>query len=352
MEIGISRGGLFVTVPFFVGCYGDENRDTIVSYSFDPQTETITPRFLHKGLANASYLCRKGNVLYSVSEGDPSAVAVFSIEEHGLTERQRVSFAEGGACHLMFCESASRLFVSCYGTGCDVIFAVNEDGTLIETPSVNRHIECNPSHPRQRVPHAHCCAMTTNPYRMVSVDLGGDVVTVNNMMPSGTATILRECSRLTLPKGSGPRHIVFSQMELAYLLTELSNEIYKVDFHAGSGSLWIKDVAPTLPDGFSGKNTASAIKISPDERHLAVSNRGDDSVMIYDIGSDGSLQNGVCNKAGGKCPRDLAFSPDGKYVFVCCQASDLLTVHRFDEERNTLSPVASASLPSPACVIF
>ena len=340
---------------FFAGCYGPFTQDTIHCYSFDDKTGVISPLFSRKGLDHASFLLCKGDVLYSVSERsaeEKSAVAVYRIEKDDLTECQRVSFPEGGACHLMMNPSGDRLFVACYDTGCDVIFAVRPDGTLGETPSVLRHIECNPAHPRQTLPHAHCCAMTTSPYRMASVDLGGDVVTVNNIMPAGEQTFLRECSRLELPQGSGPRHIVFSKMELAYLVTELSNEIYKIDFHAGSGSLWAQNVAPTLPPDFSGESTAAAIKLSPDERHLAVSNRGHDSVMIYDITADGSLVNGVCSPAGGNCPRDITFTPDGKYLLACCQESDLLVLHAFDAGSNKLTPVTSVPLPSPACVIF
>lgn len=340
--------------PFLIGCYGSAHRDNIYGLSFDSETGRISHRFSAGGVKNPSYLLCNGNILYSVCEcpiEEKSGVCVWDHAGNGLSLRQEVRFSEGGACHLMLCETSGRLFVANYDTGSDIILTLRSDGSLVETPSVVRHLGCNPGNPRQEAPHAHGNTMTTSPYRMVSVDLGGDVVTVNNIMPAGGQTFLRECSRLDLPKGSGPRHIVFSKMELAYLVTELSNKVYKLDFHAGSGSLWNLGEASTLPADFCGKNTAAAIKLSPDERYLAVSNRGHDSIMIYGIAPDGSLHNGVCSPSEGACPRDIAFTPDGNYLACCCQEGNCVNLFRFDRDTHRLNLCDKITLAAPACVV-
>lgn len=341
--------------PFLIGCYGPSQCDTLYLLSFDDDAGILDLVASQKGIKNPSYLLCKGNVLYSVSEcaaEEQSGVARWRITDSGLSLEQEIRFPEGGACHLMLSEATGHLFVANYDTGSDAIFSLGTDGTLSSTPSLVRHIGCNPRHPRQTSPHAHGNAMTTSPYRMASVDLGADLVTVNNIMPMGTSVALRECSRLELPKGSGPRHIVFSKMELAYLVTELSNKVYKLDFHAGSGSLWNLGEVSTLPSDFSGESTASAIKLSPDEKHLAVSNRGHNSIMVYDIRPDGSLCNGVWSFSEGACPRDIAFTPDGRYLACCCQESDRLTLFSFDGESNRLTLCGKTALPSPACVVM
>ncbi len=342
-------------IPFFVGCYGSNSRDNIHAFCLDDGIGRLSPMYSSGKVSNPSYLLCKGDILYSVSEcstEETSGVCVWKRKDDGLTLLQEVRFPEGAACHLMLCPAFDRLFAACYDTGCDVIFAIREDGMLEEPYSVVRHRGCSPNHPRQQVPHAHANIMTTNPYRMVSVDLGADTVTVNNISPAGCETHLRECSRLTLPNGSGPRHMVFSSLELAYLVTELSNKVYKLDFHAGSGSLWNMAEVSTLPAGFTGNSTAAAIKLSPDEKILAVSNRGHDSVTLFRVGSDGSLMDGMYSSAEGACPRDLAFSPDGNYMVVCCQQSDCVNLFRIDRDSLSLTLCDRISLPSPACVTF
>jgi len=339
-----------MSFSFYVGCYGNAMQNTLCAFSL-AENGKIMPLFQKSGVADCSYLLRRFNTLYAVSEGKRSAVCVYDISGDDIKMIQKIDWDKAGACHLMFAENAMRLFVSCYDAGCLAVFAVKENGTLCETPDIISMSECNKLSARQEVPHAHCTAMTSSPYRMASVNLGGDVVTVHNITPINENTVLRECSRFTLPLGSGPRHLVFSRMELAYLVCELSNQIYKLDFHAGSGSLWALNTADTLPPDYTGESTAAAVKLSPDERFLAVSNRGHNSVMLYEIDSNGSLVNGVCHMVGA-CPRDLAFSPDGKYILVCCQEENVLESYAFSPDTNTLTLCERVPLPSPACVIF
>ncbi len=49
-------------------------------------------------------------------------------------------------------------------------------------------------------------------------------------------------------------------------------------------------VISTLPDDYSGFNGTAAIRLSKDGKFLYASNRGHDSIAVYSILVDGSLE--------------------------------------------------------------
>lgn len=82
----------------------------------------------------------------------------------------------------------------------------------------------------------------------------------------------------------------------------------------------LQDIS-TLPTGFSGANTASAIRLYGG--FLFAGNRGDDSIAMYEIAEDGSLRLCSIEKTGGKTPRDFQIFSD--FLVVANQDSDSLT---------------------------
>ena len=86
-----------------------------------------------------------------------------------------------------------------------------------------------------------------------------------------------------LPEESGPRHLIWrSDGQYAYVANELANTV--VVLQEENHRLQPVQVVSTLPPDFQGESTCAAIKFSPDERFLYVSNRGHERHLLLSAG--------------------------------------------------------------------
>ena len=211
--------------------------------------------------------------------------------------------------------------------------------------------------------------------------------------------------RLQLPDGYGPRHLAFwhEDMAVIYVLCELSNRIVvfaekvqedseetekaeekaaekiserrtgeaaektfggetteaekkvsetgteKADrerFENTPEYTILQDIS-TLPEGYHGESTASAIRLYGG--FLFAANRGDDSIAMYEIQKDGTLTLCCIKKTGGRTPRDFQIFSD--YLVVANQESDSLTVLHINRKEKRLERTAiRADVIKPTCV--
>lgn len=85
-----------------------------------------------------------------------------------------------------------------------------------------------------------------------------------------------------------------------------------------------------LPQMFQGLNKGAAIKVSKNGKFLYASNRGHDSVAVYEVIENGRLKlTGICS-VHGSAPRDVELIDD---MLICAnQDSNVLTVLRIGED--------------------
>ena len=68
------------------------------------------------------------------------------------------------------------------------------------------------------------------------------------------------------------------------------------------------------------RNWPAEIECSPDGRHLYVSNRGHDSIAVFDVDPKGGRLTAKGHvPAGGKNPRHFAIDASGTWMFVAHQ---------------------------------
>ena len=108
----------------------------------------------------------------------------------------------------------------------------------------------------------------------------------------------------------------------------------------------LQDIS-TLPEGYHGESTASAIRLYGG--FLFAANRGDDSIAMYEIQKDGMLTLCCIKKTGGRTPRDFQIFSD--YLVVANQESDSLTVLHINRKEKRLERTAiHADVIKPTCV--
>ena len=161
----------------------------------------------------------------------------------------------------------------------------------------------------------------------------------------------------SVPDGYGPRHMVFHpERDNVYILNETHSSVTACSYDSEIGALSEIQNISMLPEGYSGTSNAAAIKIHPNGNFLYASNRGHNSIAVYEIASDGSLVFVEHETAGINFPRDFGISPDGKYMIIANQKGTSVISLEIDESTGELTntgefltmqkPLAIKFLPS------
>jgi len=255
-----------------------------------------------------AYLCAEGDRLYALLR-EPfmmqSGVAEFAIREDGsLVQLGKIQPVHGTvAAHIL--ARGGRIYTANYLSGTTTLLP---DRILAHNGS-----SVNPT--RQDCSHPHCLTPTPDGKYICINDLGTDSIYV-------CTPELEEVSRVEVPAGSGPRHLVFSRDgKYAYGSNEMTSTVSVFSYE--EGRLAHLAVHSSLPEDFSGGNSGSAIRLSADGRNLYASNRGHDSVCIWDV--DGpELRNPRFLMTNGASPREMTLA--GKWLLCGNEHSGTITV--------------------------
>jgi 6-phosphogluconolactonase len=98
---------------------------------------------------------------------------------------------------------------------------------------------------------------------------------------------------------------------------------------------------------------SAAIRVSPSGRSVLVTNRGagGDEVVLFAFDGE-ALHLADRQPSRGATPRDLAVSPDGRWVLVANQDGDTVATFALDERRGRLELADIAEVPTPVSLLF
>lgn len=362
---------------FYIGSYADDNTDSILRVRADFAKGELRQEYGWKGILNPSWILFHPNVfhpnekiLYAVNEKTPDG-GLSAFRMNGDSLEKVAQFATEGAdpCHLSLDDTGRFLFVANYTSGSLAVFALDEEGIPIRMSDHQQHAGKGIHPTRQEGPHVHFSMFHDG--ELFAVDLGLDKVCRYSLdREYGTLTEVRPF--VELPAGNGPRHFAFSPMsDRLYVLCELTSElcVYErqesgrgipsfshqadnqptYETKPGQGDrnrkvdseFVLLQRISTLPDDFTGENTAAAIRFSSDGRYIFTSNRGHDSIAVFRVGEDGRLTRIQIQKTGGRTPRDFVIAqnpaedPDG-YLLIANQDSRDLTTLIWESHKEQL----------------
>ena len=155
--------------------------------------------------------------------------------------------------------------------------------------------------------------------------------------------------------GAGPRHFAFHPGgQFGFAINELSSTITSYAWDALRGSLKTLATISTLPRGFRQQNSTAEIRVHPGGRFLYGSNRGHDSIVVYQVGlASGNLTLVEHEPTRGKTPRNFTIDPSGQWLIAANQGSDTLAVFRISDRNGALTPVGPLTkVGSPVSVVF
>jgi 6-phosphogluconolactonase len=152
--------------------------------------------------------------------------------------------------------------------------------------------------------------------------------------------------------GAGPRHFTFHPSgTYAYVMNELDATVTAFTRNRTNGALKELQTVPALPAGFSEMNTTADIHVSPLGKFLYGSNRGHDSIVVFEIERTGKLRFVQHMATAGRTPRNFAIDPTGSFLLAANQDSDTIVSFRIDQATGRLKPTGYVTeVPSPVCL--
>jgi 6-phosphogluconolactonase len=153
--------------------------------------------------------------------------------------------------------------------------------------------------------------------------------------------------------GAGPRHLVFHpNKKWFYAANELNSTVTLYDYDAANATLTERQSISSIPSD-APENIVADIHLDTSGKRLYVSNRGHNSIAVYDVSADGSLTLVSIPPCGGNWPRNFALSPNGQFILVANQYSNELSIMPLTSDKAGIgSPVARATVASASCVQF
>jgi 6-phosphogluconolactonase len=159
----------------------------------------------------------------------------------------------------------------------------------------------------------------------------------------------------TLKPGAGPRHMVFRQDgRFAYVVNELNSTVTAFAYDVSNGSMKELQTISTLPDRWEGANSTAEIDIHPSGKYLYASNRGHNSVALFNIDpAKGTLTWVEAQGAAVSTPRHFGIDAQGKHMAIANQGSNTVLGSRIDAGNGRFKPSGIlADAPTPVCVKF
>ena len=311
-------------------------------------------------IPNPSYLALDPTLshLYSVNEMTAGAVSAYAINQaNGVLSFLDIKPTNGqDTTHLSVQPSGQYLFAASYTSGNFQVFRINGDSSIGDMTdnfqSVGNGTGPNPD--RQEGPHAHQILTDLDGNHVFGVDLGGDKVNVWNLDP-GTGTLNENTVPLApIASGSGPRHMAFHpDRQHAYVLSELASSITVFDYDPVRAAFIWKQTISTLPPDFNGTNTTAEIRIHPSGRFLYNTNRGHNSVTMFEIDPDtGELEVIGWESTRGEWPRGMNIDPSGTFLYAANQNTDNIAVFRIQPVSGRLNFSTLVDTPTPVDIEF
>jgi 6-phosphogluconolactonase len=309
---------------------------------------------------NPSYLALDPPLkhLYSVNEMTDGHVSAYALDQANgkLSFLNSMSANGKDTTHLSVQLSGQYLFAANYTSGNFPVYRILANGFIgpmtDEFQSVGNGTGPNPA--RQEGPHAHQIITDLDGKHVFGVDLGADKVNVLNLDPGTGVFSPNTVPFAPVASGSGPRHMAFHpDRQHAYVLDELASSITVFDYDPVRAAFIWKQTISTLPSDFNGINTTAEIRIHPSGQFLYNTNRGHNSVTMFEIDLDtGELEVIGWESTRGQWPRGMNIDPSGTFLYAANQNTDTIAVFRIQLSNGKLKFSTLVNTPTPVDVEF
>ena len=317
------------------------------------------------GIANPSYLAFDSTrrFMYAVNElkkfnDQPTGtISSFKVDSKtGNLEFLNKQLTHGtDPLHVVLDKHNKYVFVANYMSGSVCVLPVRKDGSLAKASDFIQHQGSSINPVRQKGAHPHSVWLDKANRFLLVPDLGLDKLIVYKFDRERGMLEPNRVPWIKTTPGAGPRHMAFHPSgKFAYLINELDSTMVGLRYDGRTGTLKLLQVISTLPEGFEGASSCSHVEVSPSGAFLYGSNRGHDSIVIYQINQrTGKLTLVGHELSRGRTPRNFAIDPAGRFFLAANQDSDTVVPFRIDPKTGKLLSTGQViQVPTPVCVRF
>ncbi|MCP9200626.1 lactonase family protein [Gramella sp. GC03-9] len=306
--------------------------------------EIVNPSFVKVG--------KQGKYVYAVSElgpGDATNGFIYSFEiqpDGTLKNIGKLSTVGHAPCHIALDRSGKFIFVSNYLGGVVMVYRVGENGALV--PNQELKLE------QPDKAHAHSVKISRDNRYAYIADLGNDMVWIYDFDVKSGILEANEQKSVQLKDGAGPRHLSMGiNGNFAFSINELNSTINTFRILKNGGLEIIQEIS-SLPASFRASNSAADIHIHPNGKFLYVSNRGHNSIGVFEIDPGSGMLSRIENSPiAGKTPRNFAIDPSGKYLYAASQDTGNISIFEINQKSGKLKiQPAVFEIPTPVCLEF
>lgn len=347
----------------YVGTFSVRGSEGIYVYAFDRSKNTFEPIQTVTTQESPTFLAvhPSGKFLYSANRGplpgnkNGGSISAYSIDQESgklALLNQKPSYGNG-PCNIATDKTGKLLFISNYAEGNLIVFQLSADGSLGGCTDSIRFTGKGFHPERQEKPHIHCATPSPDNRFLFVTDLGTDrIYSFKINLDSGKLTPSQKPYTEVKP-GSGPRHFTFHpDGNYAYLAEELTSSVAAFSYHKKSGKLeLIQDQVAGLPSDFKGTNTSADIHTDLSGKFLMMSNRGHESVSLYRIEKNGTLELLETANSEGVKPRNFVVDARNEFVLIANQDTDNIAIFKWQSEKGKLMFTGQhIKVPSPVCL--
>lgn len=348
-----------------VGTYTDGASQGIYRYAFDSEAGTIRPeplQVVESVSPSWLVLSEDKRLLFAVNETADGHVSAFNIASDGNVRLLDQLPSQGDEpTHASLSQDQRYLFVANYAVDPDPggslsVLPVDRQGALQPVVQQARHQASGVNPERQASAHVHSVVPSPDGQHVYASDLGADKVFVYRYDGASTNKPLTpsQPASVSLPAGSGPRHLLFDASgKHAYLTLEMHAEV--VMFDVREGNLIERQRLPLTERQEAAAKAGAGLHLSADGRFLYVSNRGTaNEIVVFSVGKqDGRLALVQRRSVEGDHPREFALDPSDRFLLVANQKSNQIKVMRRDPLTGKLGEtVQTFDQPAPSDLKF
>ena len=355
---GLLLTGCNEKIRFFAGGFTQGDEKGLFVFDFNEGNGSLDQVSEIDAGPNPSYFCFYPglSIMYALNEvmdfkgsqGGGVTTLRYDLKNASAEKLNEILVPFGGPCYISLSADKMYLFLANYSSGSVAVVRLDDKGI---PQSVCDTIKYTADPPKTS--HPHMIIQDPSGEHVYVTDLGLDRIMIYDFDSRSGKLNLSENGVGNIQEGSGPRHFVFnSDGSIMYVINELGSTVM-VFYVDDSGGLKFVQTVPTVRSGFTGNNYCAEILIGKSGDFLYGSNRGENTIVIFKIAEDGTLNLAGHVACGGNFPRSFVIDPTGRFLLVGNQKSDNISVFKINKKTGiSEGPVSNTEMKAPAYLEF
>ena len=323
------------TLSYAIGTYTSGSSEGLYELQFNRQS-LATELSLIAAMENPSFVLSANDQLITTNETSDGAL---SILEH--QQLSQLLPAAAHTCHAAISSNGEWLAAANYSGGSSSVYR-KEDGQFSAYHTF-QHAGHGANPDRQEGPHAHWVGWLSD-NSLLAVDLGTDEIYQHMPISKNSLTVYRG------QPGDGIRHLAITEDEQRiFVVNELSNSVVSARRDV-NGSFIEQHRSSLLPADFQG-GQASHISLNSSESRLYVANRGHNSIAVFSVSDDDSLQLLQHRSVAGDWPRMFLVDEQNEVVLVANQNSGNIVIFALEANGTIGETLTEVTLDTPTAIV-